>query len=115
MRASVLWTSAVLLTASVPALGQGFPSSNINSINNSLAFQGEMRALQQQQTTNFNTLNMQGQRNVLFQPQGDYYSAPAILPRGRGFGPAGPRHTGGVRTGRTGFDRSLDAGICVGC
>jgi hypothetical protein len=114
MRASVLSLSAFLVAVSAPALSQGLPSSNLNSINNSLAAMGQANAFQQQQTTNFNTLRMEGQRNVLFEPQ-DGSVAPVILRHGRGFGPAGPRHNGGVRAGRTGIDPGLDRGICIGC
>ena len=115
MRASIVCTLAFIATAaSAPALAQGLPSSNLNSINDSLAAQGQARAFQQQQISDFNTLRMESQRNVMFQPQGTY-TAPVILRRGRGFNTAGPRHNGGVRAGRAGMNSSLGRGICVGC
>ena len=115
MRASIVCTLAFIVTAaSAPALAQGLPSSNLNSINNSLAGMAQTNAFQQQQTSNFNTLRMEGQRDVMFQPQ-DTYTAPVILRRGHGFNTAGPRHNGGVRSGRTSTDAVLDRGICVGC
>ncbi|WP_336488992.1 hypothetical protein [Methylobacterium nigriterrae] len=107
MRASLLATALLLAgLGSGPAAAQGMPSSNINSINNSLAAQSQMRAFQQQQTTDFNTLNMQGQRNVLFQPQPDYYAVP-----GRAF------HHSGARGQRlhSGAGRSIGTSICRGC
>jgi F0F1-type ATP synthase membrane subunit c/vacuolar-type H+-ATPase subunit K len=66
---------AVASAATVPALAQ---SSNLNSINNSLAEQGEMRALQQQQTTNFDQSLMQSERNQMYQQPGqnDYSMLP---------------------------------------
>ncbi|KAB1073191.1 hypothetical protein [Methylobacterium planeticum] len=114
MRASILSLAACLVAVTAPALSQGLPSANLNSINNSLAAMGQASAFQQQQTSNFNTLRMDGQRNVQFQPQ-DGYAAPVILRQGRGFGASGPRHNGGVRAGRTGVDTGLDRGICIGC
>ena len=66
---------AVASAATVPAFAQ---SSNLNSINNSLAEQGEMRSLQQQETTNFNQSLMQSERNQMYQQptQNDYYLLP---------------------------------------
>jgi len=110
MRASFLGIALLLAgLGSGSAAAQGLPSSNINSINNSLAAQSQTRAFQQQQTTDFNTLNMQGQRNVLFQPQVDYYAGPGVL--GRGF-----RHSG-ARGNRlhSGAGRSIGTSICRGC
>ena len=45
----------------------------------------------------------------------DTYMIPQVLHRSGDFGPAGPRHSGGKRTGRTSGDSILDRGICVGC
>jgi hypothetical protein len=108
MRASIPVTFAVLvITASVPALAQGLPSSNLNSINNSLAAMGQANAFQQQQTSNFNTLRMEGQRNVQFQPQ-DAYAGPII-------GRRGFRSSAGRAHIRAGSGRTLNTGICTGC
>ena len=79
MRASIVCTLAFIATAATaPAFAQGLPSSNLNSINNSLAEQGEMRSLQQQETTNFNQSLMQSERNQMSeQPvQNGYYMLP---------------------------------------
>ncbi|AWN41398.1 hypothetical protein [Methylobacterium durans] len=115
MRASIPSLLALLaLATSLPAHAQGLPSSNLNSINDALAGQAQIRSLQQQQQSDASALRMDLQRNVQFRP-GASYAAPVILRRGHGFGPSGPHHTGGIRTGRTRLDRSLDAGICVGC
>ena len=115
MRASTVCTLAFIVTAaSAPAVAQGLPSSNLNSINNSLAGMAQTNAFQQQQTSNFNMLRMEGQRNVQFQSE-DNYGAPDILRRGRGFNMTGPHHTRGVRAGRAGMNSSLGRGICVGC
>jgi hypothetical protein len=114
MRASILSCLPILVGMSAPALAQGLPSANLNSINDSLAAMGQANAVRQQQITNVDTLRMDAQRNVLFQPQ-DGAAALVILRNGRGFGPAGPRHNGGVRAGRTGIDPGLDRGICIGC
>jgi hypothetical protein len=46
MRATFLGSLA-LLGLAAPALAQGLPSSNLNSINDSLAAQGQARAFQQ--------------------------------------------------------------------
>jgi len=45
----------------------------------------------------------------------DAYLIPQVMHRSGDFGPAGPRHSGGRRTGRTSGDSILDRGICVGC
>ncbi|GEP03130.1 hypothetical protein [Methylobacterium oxalidis] len=113
MRASIPCLLALLALAA-PAHAQGLPSSNLNSINDALAGQAQFRSLQQQQQADVTALRMDAQRNVLFRPGTDY-AAPIVLRRGRGFSPSGPHHTGGIRSGRTRLDRSLDAGICVGC
>ena len=68
---------AVASAATVPAVAQ---SSNLDSINNSLAEQGEMRSLQQQQTTNFDQSLMQSERNQMSQQpvQNSYYFRPPM-------------------------------------
>ncbi|MDR7039884.1 hypothetical protein J2X36_004662 [Methylobacterium sp. BE186] len=115
MRASPLYLLAALALAhALPAQAQGLPSSNLNSINDALAGQAQIRSLQQQQQADRSALRMDMQRNVLFRPDAGY-TAPVILRRGHGFGASGPHHTGGIRSGRTRLDRSLDTGICVGC
>src|SRR4051794_14651652 len=108
MRASIVCTLAFIATAaSAPAVAQGLPSSNLNSINNSLAGMAQTNAFQQQQTSNFNTLRMEGQRDVMFQPQ-DAYAGPII-------GRRGFRSSAGRAHIRAGSGRTLNTGICTGC
>lgn len=92
---------ATLALPAGPALAQ-VQQDNPNAANASLARQSDMRILQQQRTSDFNTLNMQAQRNVQYRPDAPYQGVRG--PRlGRG------RH-GGVRS-RGGFN----TGVCVGC
>lgn len=76
--------------------------SDPNAANASLARQSDMRALQQQRTSDFNTSNMQGQRNVQYRPDLAYGGIHGLR-RGDG-------HHEGVRP-RGGFN----TGVCVGC
>ncbi len=79
MRApAFLGVLAVALAAATPALAQVSPSSNINSINNSLAGQAQSRAVQQQQTTSSNTQMMQNRRSRLSQPTVGSSSTPLV-------------------------------------
>ncbi|KAB1072806.1 hypothetical protein [Methylobacterium planeticum] len=71
--------SPLLLLIGSPAPAQGLPSSNLNSINNSLAQQSQARTLRQQQTTQSNELRMQIQRNEMLRP--NPAPVPVILPR----------------------------------
>ncbi|GJE46028.1 hypothetical protein [Methylobacterium soli] len=104
MRATFLGCLA-LLGLAAPALAQGLPSSNLNSINDSLAAQGQARAFQQQQTSDFNTLRMQNQRGVQFQPDPGVYG-PIHGRRGSHHGAGG---RGSIRAG------GGTTGICQGC
>ena len=71
--------AAVALPAGSPALAQGLPSANLNSINDVLAQQSQARELRQQQTTQSNQLRMQIQRNEMLRPLPT--PAPVIVPR----------------------------------
>lgn len=104
MRATFLGSLA-LLGLAAPALAQGLPSSNLNSINDSLAAQGQARAFQQQQTSDFNTLRMQNQRSVQVQPDPGVYG-PVRSRRGSHSGAGG---RGSVRAGGSATS------ICQGC
>ena len=66
---------AVASAAIVPAVAQ---SSNLNSINNSLASQAETRAMMQQQTTDFDTALMRSESGQMNQQpvQNGYYMLP---------------------------------------
>lgn len=94
--------SLTLALAAGPAAAQ-VQQLNPNAANESFAIQGQFRAMQQQRTADFNTLNMQAQRNVQFTPSYEGYPGPII---------ARPRHRGG-RVGRA--SRGFDMGICTGC
>ena len=108
---------APLLCALALALAAGPASAQVqlgnpNAANESFAIQGQFRALQQQRTADFNTLNMQAQRNVQFTPS--YQGFPNGLiarPRHRGGRIGGVGHVG--RVGHT--SRGFDMGICTGC
>lgn len=102
---ALVLASAVTLAAG-PASAQ-VQQNNPNAANESFAIQGQFRALNQQRTADFNTLNMQAQRNVQFTPS--YQGYPGA------YGPVfrSSRHRGAGRAVRTG--RSLDMGICTGC
>lgn len=95
---SALWMLAVPTGAALAQVQQNDP----NAANASLARQSDMRILQQQRTSDFNTLNLQAQRNVQYRPDEPYQGV-------RGLRRDGSRH-GGVRY-RGGFNTS----VCVGC
>jgi hypothetical protein len=86
----------MLALAAAPAAAQ-VQQNDPNAANASLARQSETRALQQQRVSDFNTLNMQAQRNVQYRP---HAPAGGYVPRVRG----GRRGHGGFNTG-----------VCVGC
>ncbi|KAB1073763.1 hypothetical protein [Methylobacterium planeticum] len=104
MRATSL-SGLALLGLAAPVLAQGLPSSNLNSINDSLAAQGQARSFQQQQTTDFNTLRMLNQRDAQAQPVPGLY-APVVPRRGTHQGTGG---RGSIRAGGAGTS------ICSGC
>lgn len=108
-----LLAAGLLLPLAGPACAQiATAQPDLNSWNSSFSQQSTLRSLQQQNTSELNTLRMQNQRNVQFRPA-DIQPGPVLGRRG-GFSQGGPRHQG-VRAGRTRLDRSLDTGICVGC
>ncbi|MCJ2143988.1 hypothetical protein [Methylobacterium sp. E-066] len=73
-----------------------------NAANSSFALQSQIRTLNQQRVSDYNTLNQQFQRNVQYQPYGPYYGA-----------------YGGRRVGRHGIARAprggLNTSVCIGC
>jgi len=77
--------AVVILTVSsaAPALAQGAPSSNLNSINNSLAGQARSTRTQQQQTSGANTQRMQNRRNQMSQPAPTGQPGPIVAPARR--------------------------------
>jgi hypothetical protein len=78
MRAPAIGGAFILALAAAPALAQGAPSSNLNSINNSLAGQAQSSAAQQQQTTGANNQMMRNNRSRLSQPMPGSSSEPII-------------------------------------
>jgi hypothetical protein len=100
MRARFLGAFALTALLTGPAVAQ-VQQNNPNAANESFNIQNQFRSLQQQQTTNYNILNMQAQRNVQFAPP----PAPVVLPRhGSTHGLRAPRAGGGLNTS-----------ICTGC
>lgn len=91
---------ALALTGAGPASAQ-VQQSNPNAANQSFAIQSQFRSLQQQQISNYNTLNMQAQRNVQFNPSPVYPGEYGIVGR--------PVHRG-VRA-----HRGINTSICTGC
>ena len=95
---SVLWALALPTGAALAQVQQNDP----NAANASLARQSDMRALQQQRTTDFNTLNMQAQRNVQYRPDEPYHGFGGLR---RGYGRLSRAHPHG----------GFNTGVCVGC
>jgi hypothetical protein len=84
MRAPTLAVVVILTAASAaPVLAQGAPSSNLNSINNSLAGQAQTNSTQQQQTSGANTQRMQNNRNQMSQPAPTGQTGPIVAPARR--------------------------------
>ncbi len=78
-----------------------------NAANASFALQGQIRALNQQRVSDFNTLNQTIQRNVQFESFG-----PVLPYRGIRGGVRGGRHLGRHGGGRRG---GVNTGVCIGC
>ena len=102
MRARVLAAplALALALAAGPAAAQ-VQQNDPNAANASLARQSDTRALQQQRVTDFNTLNMQVQRNVQYRPH---------EPAGGTYGP----RRGGRRAAGRGHG-GFNTGVCIGC
>lgn len=90
------------LACAGPATAQ-VQQSNPNAANQSFAIQSQFRSLQQQQTSDYNTLNMQAQRNVQFNP----------APYPGEYGYIGLRGHRGGRPIRS--HRGFNTSICTGC
>ena len=94
------------VAAASPAAAQ-VQLGNPNAANSSFALQSQFRSQQLQNTAEFNTLNMQAQRNVQFAPSNQGYpGAYGIIPRSR--------HRAAGRLPK-GTHRGFDMGICTGC
>ncbi len=74
MRIPLALGAALLGLTAGPALAQ-VQLSNPNAANESFALQSQFRTLNQQQTSQFNVLNMQAQRNVQFAPPAPFAAA----------------------------------------
>ncbi|MDH3031482.1 hypothetical protein [Methylobacterium fujisawaense] len=86
-----------------------------NAANASFALQGQIRALNQQRVSDFNTLNQTIQRNVQFESFGPVLPYRGIRGGVRGGIRGGVhggrhlgRHGGGLRSG-------VNTGVCIGC
>jgi len=99
MRIPLALGAALLGLTAGPALAQ-VQLSNPNAANESFALQSQFRTLNQQQTSQFNVLNMQAQRNVQFAPPAPFASGYPVV-----------RHGHGSFKAR----RGLNTNICTGC
>ncbi|MEA1830973.1 hypothetical protein U8607_02670 [Methylobacterium durans] len=77
MRAAPL--ALLALATATPALAQGLPSSNLNSINNSLSQQSQNRQLRQQQQSDTANTRMQIRRSESFRQAPT--PAPIVVPK----------------------------------
>lgn len=98
MRFRLALGAALLGLSAGPAFAQ-VQQSNPNAANESFALQSQFRSLNQQQTSQYNVLNMQAQRNVQFSPPTPYTGIYA------------PRLRHGTFRARHGLNTS----ICTGC
>ena len=78
-----------------------------NAANASLALQSQIRTLNQQRVTDYNTLNQTIQRNVQYAPFGPYVPYRGVY-GGRHGGRHGIARRGGVNTG-------VNTSVCIGC
>ena len=97
MRLRLALGAALLGLTAGPALAQ-VQQSNPNAANESFALQSQFRSLNQQQTSQYNVLTMQQQRNVQFSPPAPYVGGYPV-----------------VRHGRFRAGHGLNTSICTGC
>ncbi|MBA9066082.1 hypothetical protein PQI07_24060 [Methylobacterium sp. 092160098-2] len=98
---------ALALALPVGAAQAQVQQNDPNAANASFALQGQIRALNQQRVSDFNTLNQTIQRNVQFESFG-----PVLPYRGIRGGVHGGRHLGRHGGGRRG---GVNTGVCIGC
>ena len=102
MRALARAFLALALALPAGAAAAQVQPNDPNAANASFALQSQIRTLNQQRVSDYNTLNQQFQRNVQYQPYGPYYGA-----------------YGGRRVGRHGIARTprggLNTSVCIGC
>jgi hypothetical protein len=113
MRAASRALLALALTLPVGAARAQVQQNDPNAANASLALQSQIRTLNQQRVTDFNTLNQSIQRNVQFAP----YAAP--LPSRGVYGGRHVDHRAGRAIGHHGPGRPVGGGVntsvCIGC
>ncbi len=102
---------ALALALPVGAAQAQVQQNDPNAANASFALQGQIRALNQQRVSDFNTLNQTIQRNVQFESFG-----PVLPYRGIRGGVHGGRHLGRHGGGRrSGVNTGVNTGVCIGC
>ncbi|TXM95412.1 hypothetical protein FV223_00630 [Methylobacterium sp. WL116] len=107
MRVNIFHSIGLILFLSTPALSQ-VQQNDPNAANASFAYQGDMRALHQNNVSNYNTLNMQIQRGIQSNRASYYgYLNSGIAERSLSRGISRRSH---IPTGR-GFNSS----VCIGC
>ena len=107
MRVLTLHGLGLILALSTPALSQ-VQQNDPNAANASFARQSEMRALQQNNVSNYNNLNMQIQRNAQFSTNQSY--AYPVIGRYRN---SAPHQINGRSHSTTGH--SFNSSVCIGC
>ncbi|GJE12851.1 MULTISPECIES: hypothetical protein [Methylobacterium] len=105
MRAASRALLALALALPAGAASAQVQQNDPNAANASFALQSQIRTLNQQRVTDFNTLNQTIQRNVQYAPVGPY-----VPYRGVYGGRHGGRH-GIARRGGGGVNTS----VCIGC
>ncbi|MEE7489020.1 hypothetical protein [Methylobacterium oryzae] len=108
MRAASRALLALALAFPAGTAGAQVQQNDPNAANASFALQGQIRSLNQQRVSDFNTLNQTIQRNAQFDPVGPYLPYRGVhggVYRGRHLG----RH-GVVRRGG-----GLNTSVCIGC
>ncbi|MCJ2010934.1 hypothetical protein [Methylobacterium sp. J-076] len=102
MRSRLALGGAVILGLLAGPASAQVQQLNPNAANESFAVQSQFRSLNQQRTSDFNTLSMQAQRNVQFNPSPGFYGP---LPRHGHRGVRAFRSRGG----------GINTSVCTGC
>ena len=112
MRAVPLALLALALALPAGAARAQVQQNDPNAANASFALQSQIRTLNQQRVTDYNTLNQSIQRNVQFESFGP------VLPYRGIYGGRAIGHHGGHRLGTRGFVRrggGINTSVCTGC
>ncbi|MGT2488450.1 hypothetical protein ACU4GA_26020 [Methylobacterium oryzae CBMB20] len=107
MRAASRALLALALAFPAGTAGAQVQQNDPNAANASFALQGQIRSLNQQRVSDFNTLNQTIQRNAQFDPVGPY------LPYRGVHGGVQGRHLG--RHGVVRRGGGLNTSVCIGC